>query len=57
MNSNLKIEIAENGFIIIEERSAVVDKQWAFESPQSLADFIKKWGDGYINTLPKNNNK
>ena len=40
----LRIEVAENGFVVHEERGATVGKMWAFETPLSLAAFIQKWG-------------
>jgi len=45
--SDLNIQVAENGFVINEggaERHCV-GKQWAFESADSLAEFIKQWGN------------
>ena len=44
--NNLIIEVADNGFIVREgatERS-YVGRIWAFESSDSLADFIAEWG-------------
>jgi len=45
--NELKIETAENGFVVYESSpSQIIGKQWAFESSSSLAIFIKEWGDG-----------
>ena len=44
---DLRIEIAENGFVVYEDNglSGSKGKIWAFESPTSLAKFIKEWGE------------
>ena len=46
----LKIETAENGFIVYEENSPhMVGKQWAFESAYTLSEFIRGWGEKDLN--------
>jgi hypothetical protein len=46
--TNLKIDIAENGFVVYEQtiEHGVFGKQWAFESAKTLADFVSDWGHG-----------
>jgi len=43
---DLQIFEAMNGFIVHEgnPNSTMMGKSWAFESADSLADFIEKWG-------------
>ena len=57
-NGNLKIDIAENGFVVYEAHydCGVMGKMWAFESAETLADFVQIWGDGNtkVKTLPEN---
>jgi hypothetical protein len=57
-NSNLKIDVAENGFIIYEQNhnGGIIGKKWAFESAETLADFVQIWGDENtkVKPLPKN---
>lgn len=44
--SELQIEVAENGFIVSEGRQDLtIGRKWGFESPESLAKFIKEWGE------------
>ena len=46
----LKIETAENGFIVYEENAPYkVGKQWAFESAYTLSEFIRGWGEKDLN--------
>jgi len=41
----LKIDTAENGFVVQENSHPhEIGKQWAFESAETLADFIHDWG-------------
>lgn len=42
----LRIITAENGFIVYEGNPAIgnVSKSWAFETAESLAEFIARWG-------------
>ena len=45
---DLVIEVAENGFIVVEgnpREPMVMGKKWAFETPKSLSDFILDWGE------------
>ena len=57
-NSNLKIDIAENGFVVYEAHydRGVIGKMWAFETAESLASFVNDWGNGNakVKTLPEN---
>ena len=57
-NGNLRIDVAENGFIVYEQNrdGGVIGKKWAFESAETLADFVQIWGDGNtkVKTLPEN---
>lgn len=48
MMEGLKIEVVENGFIVTETRpdQGMEGQQWAFESAQSLAEFVDGWGRG-----------
>jgi hypothetical protein len=42
----LKVMVAENGFVISEtEGSHMMGKMWAFETPESLAKYMKEWGE------------
>lgn len=43
----LKVEVAENGFVVYEGGgiSGGRGKPWAFETPDSLAKFMKEWGE------------
>jgi len=43
---DLIIDVAENGFIVRENKREYIGKIWAFESAESLAGFIREWGDG-----------
>lgn len=45
--SDLNIQVAENGFVVNdhEPMRGTVCKQWAFETAESLAKFIKNWGE------------
>ena len=48
------IEVVENGFVVREARRDHVNgKSWAFETPDALADFIRKWGEDGSNELAK----
>jgi hypothetical protein len=57
-NSNLRIDVAENGFIVYEQNHSggVIGKIWAFESAENLAEFVQIWGEGNtkVKTLPEN---
>jgi hypothetical protein len=42
----LFIEVVENGFIVLESAGqARMGKKWAFETPETLAQFIEAWGN------------
>ena len=47
-NYDLKIDIAENGFVVYEAHfdKGVMGKMWAFENSETLADFVSDWGKG-----------
>ena len=47
-SGDLKIEVAENGFIVYEgnEDRALIGKKWAFESSKTLSNFVYEWGVG-----------
>lgn len=50
---SLKVETAENGFVVYEGDSRerdMIGKTWAFESAQTLADFMQQWGKGNTKT-------
>jgi hypothetical protein len=55
---NLKIDIAENGFVVYEAHydRGVIGKMWAFESAETLAKFVNIWGDKNtkVKSLPEN---
>ncbi|MFT6586069.1 MAG: hypothetical protein ACJAUY_000650 [Cognaticolwellia sp.] len=55
---NLKVDVAENGFIVYEQSHdhARIGKQWAFEGAESLAYFIRDWGQGKTKTTNKAEN-
>ena len=41
----LRVIVAENGFVIDESQgSYLMGKMWAFETPDSLAKYMKEWG-------------
>ena len=43
---DLNIEVAENGFFVFESAGqGVLGKKWAFETPETLAQFIEAWGN------------
>ena len=44
---DLLVEVAENGFIVVEGNSRermLIGKRWAFETPEALSEFILDWG-------------
>ena len=44
--SDLNIEVAENGFFVFESADqGMLGKKWAFETAQTLAQFIEAWGE------------
>ena len=45
--NELKVQVAQNGFVVHEgePHGHNMGKIWAFESPASLADFVKEWGE------------
>jgi len=50
MKKELSIKLAENGFIAYEDQPGCNTKRWAFESAETLADFIRDWGHGNTKT-------
>jgi len=43
---DLKIERGETGFIVfVFTEIGVPDKKWAFETTQSLTEFVASWAD------------
>jgi len=47
--NNLIIEVVDNGFIVSVgsgENRAYLGSRWAFESSDSLAEFVAEWGFG-----------
>lgn len=45
---SLMIRYVKNGFIVSDcsrKTMAYSDKEWVFESPESLASFIENWGN------------
>jgi len=57
MEKELKIIVAENGFVVEAFNSpGMQGKMWAFETPDSLAKHIKKWGEGQVKAETQINN-
>lgn len=51
----LRVVVAENGFIVYESAGeCLMGKSWAFESPSSLAEFMKEWGEEKAKTKLSN---
>jgi hypothetical protein len=51
---DLVIEVAENGFIVVEGNSRermLIGKRWAFETPEALSEFILDWGKDYVGDI------
>lgn len=43
--NDLDIRAVQNGFIVNEPHAAaMMGRQWVFETPEGLADFVKDWG-------------
>lgn len=46
MTMELRVTVAENGFVISEtDDSRLMGKMWAFETPESLAKYMKEWAE------------
>ena len=53
--SQLKIETAENGFVVYEDAGmGLHGKKWAFESAQALSEFMLNWGQGMTKVQDSN---
>ncbi len=46
--NELRVEVAENGFVVFEacvDSPGMRGKTWVFETPGSLGEFMRDWGD------------
>jgi hypothetical protein len=51
---DLVIEIAQNGFIVVEgnsRESHLMSKRWAFETPEALSEFILDWAKNNVGDI------
>lgn len=58
--ADLNIQVAENGFIAYEGAEhphMPPGKQYAFESAQSLAEFVHDWAEGNTKTSTETTSK